>query len=105
MRELTAMTPLVSFVDRGLEAGLGAVKGGIAGLAEVETVVLVIADGEVALIGASGRRRVDEPVAGIKDVRHPLFDRVVAALEVLKDGGGGDIVGSSRRGKQGREQR
>ncbi len=88
----------MSRLHRSAQAGLRAVEGAIAGtgLAQVKPVILVIANGEVALVGPAGRRRIDGAVAGLEQVRHAFLDRCVGTLKPLEKHGRRDILGQSR---------
>jgi hypothetical protein len=96
---------LVSRVDERAQARFGAVKSWVAGLTEIEPIVLIVADGEVAIVGTARRRRVDRAVAGLEDIRHARFDGRVAGFEILEHDGSGRVFGAHNDGQRADHQR
>src|SRR6266511_1963667 len=71
--------------SNSLQAFLGAVQGGTPRPSEIETVIHVVANAEVALVGAVGRRQPDKAIPGHEQVRSAFLDRVIRGLEPLED--------------------
>src|SRR5205085_2195709 len=80
-------------VDQRLEASFGAIERRVAGLAQIKTVVLVIANGGVPRVGAAGRRSINCPIPGHEDIGGAVFDGLVGVLEVLENRRGGNVLG------------
>src|SRR5205823_2288737 len=81
--------------DQGAQAGLGAVEGGISRRADIEAIVLIVADRLVAAVGASGGRSIDVAVAGGEEVGHAVFKPAVGILERLKDRGRRSVISAA----------
>ena len=71
--------------DQRFQAGFGAIKCRVAGAAQIEAIVDVVADRLVAGVGPAGRGSQELTVAGVEQIGHPVFDCLVARLEELQD--------------------
>ena len=76
--------PMQSTSD-SLQAFLGAVQCGTPRLSEIETVIHIVANAEVALVGAVGRRQPDKAIPGHEQVRCAFLNCAIRGLKPLED--------------------
>src|SRR5690606_22202950 len=85
-------------VDGALQAALRAVERAVARSAEVEAVVLVIADAETSRLRPAGRGHPDGAIAGHEGVYRPVLHVAPGRLEELERCGGRDVAVLSGHG-------
>lgn len=107
--DVQAQPGAVNQAPERLQALFRAIQRRPARPSQIESVVDVVSNAEVALVGAERRREPDKPVAGDKDVRHARLDGSIRGLEPLENRRGRFIDPGRRAhpvtGQQNRDRR